>query len=45
MTWQEVINQFLQRFIGRPEDLYPTWPLEEIIRYESTHFLFSCFMG
>ena len=45
MTWQEVLNQFLQRFIGRPEDLHPSWSLEEIIRCESTHFLFSCFMG
>jgi len=45
MTWQEVLNQFLQRFIGRSENLHPSWPLEEIIRCESTHFLFSCFMG
>ena len=45
MSWQEAINQFLERFIGEPEQLYYYWPPDLIIRAESTHFLFSCLSG
>jgi len=46
LSIQTALNDFLNRFIGRPEaDFSEVWPLEMIIRAESTHFLFSCLAG
>lgn len=39
------INQFLQKFIGQPKGSGMSWSLEQIIRAESTHCLWSCFLG
>jgi hypothetical protein len=49
MVWTTIengITDFLNQFIGRPpEGFSETWPLEEIIRAESIHFLFSVALG
>lgn len=46
MTIENGIMDFLNRFIGRPpEGFSETYPLGHVIRCESTHFLFSCFLG
>jgi len=46
----EQFHKFLHKFIGKPKadgggGSGLQWSLDQIIRYESTHFLFSCFMG
>jgi len=43
---QELIK-FLNKFIGKPsgESGGIPWSLEQVIRYESTHFLLSLFLG
>jgi len=49
MLWETIqkgVGDFLNRFIGRPpEGFSETWPLQEIIRAESIHFLFSVALG
>jgi hypothetical protein len=53
MQWTEIIigelQKFLDKFLAKPSDSFGAsglpWSLEEIIRCESTHFLFSCFWG
>ena len=48
MIWEQIrefIIDFLNRFMAKPPSSLEPYSLDQMIRCESTHFLFSCFLG
>ena len=42
---KQFVIDFLERFIAKPPSFLEPYSLDQIVRCESTHFLFSCFLG